>query len=42
LLIGYGCVPEEEIEPAFEKLATVLDPALGLGGWDALDFGMHA
>jgi GntR family transcriptional regulator / MocR family aminotransferase len=29
LLIGYGCVAEEEIEPAFEKLAAVLDPALG-------------
>jgi GntR family transcriptional regulator/MocR family aminotransferase len=28
LLIGYGCVPEEEIEPAFEKLTAVLDPAL--------------
>jgi GntR family transcriptional regulator / MocR family aminotransferase len=28
LLIGYGCVAEEEIEPAFEKLAAVLDPAL--------------
>jgi GntR family transcriptional regulator/MocR family aminotransferase len=32
LLIGYGCVPEEEIGPAFEKLAAVLDPALGFGG----------
>ncbi len=30
LLIGYGCVPEEDIEPAFEKLAGVLDPALGI------------
>jgi len=29
LLIGYGCVAEEDIEPAFEKLAAVLDPALG-------------
>jgi len=38
LLIGYGCVAEEEIEPAFEKLAAVLDPALEGRGETALAF----
>jgi len=28
LLIGYGCVPDVDIEPAFTTLTTVLDPAL--------------
>ncbi|SAK52568.1 GntR family transcriptional regulator [Caballeronia arationis] len=29
LLIGYACVPDEEIEPAFETLAGVIDGFLG-------------
>ncbi|WP_050857733.1 MocR-like pyridoxine biosynthesis transcription factor PdxR, partial [Bordetella pertussis] len=28
LLLGYACVPEEEIEPAFERLVQVITPAL--------------
>ena len=28
LLIGYACVPDNQIEPAFEKLATVIDTFL--------------
>jgi len=28
LLLGYACVPEQEIAPAFHKLADVIEPAL--------------
>jgi GntR family transcriptional regulator/MocR family aminotransferase len=28
LLLGYACVPEAEIGPAFRKLAEVIEPAL--------------
>ncbi|AUL43534.1 PLP-dependent aminotransferase family protein [Bordetella parapertussis] len=28
LLLGYACVPEKEIEPAFERLVQVITPAL--------------
>ncbi|WP_197498303.1 MocR-like pyridoxine biosynthesis transcription factor PdxR [Cupriavidus gilardii] len=28
LLMGYACVPEEEIGPAFRKLAEVIEPAM--------------
>ena len=28
LLLGYACVPEETIGPAFHKLAEVIEPAL--------------
>jgi GntR family transcriptional regulator/MocR family aminotransferase len=30
LLIGYACVPDEEIEPAFETLAGVIDRFLNV------------
>ncbi|MCY1526135.1 hypothetical protein D9M68_611390 [compost metagenome] len=28
LLLGYACVPENDISPAFHKLAEVIEPAL--------------
>ena len=28
LLIGYACVPDEEIEPAFDTLADAIDATL--------------